>query len=193
MQLSLRAPQRSHSKTKRNRVTAAAAAVLLATTSGLLGASSAKAAPVADGWTTVWSDDFNGAAGTLPGPDWQIDVGTSYPGGPPAWGTWEVQTYTDSTANLYQDGNGRLNIKPLRDASGAWTSARIETKRSNFKPAAGGVLAIESRIQMPNVTGDAALGYWPAFWALGSPYRGNWWNWPGIGELDITNSQLQGL
>lgn len=49
----------------------------------------------------------------------------------------------------------------------------------------GGVLAIESRIQMPNVTGDKALGYWPAFWALGSPYRGNWWNWPGIGELDI--------
>jgi beta-glucanase (GH16 family) len=47
------------------------------------------------------------------------------------------------------------------------------------------VLAIESRIQMPNVTGDAALGYWPAFWALGSPYRGNYWNWPGIGEFDI--------
>lgn len=38
---------------------------------------------------------------------------------------------------------------------------------------------------MPNVTGDEALGYWPAFWALGSPYPGNWWNWPGIGELDI--------
>ena len=57
------------------------------------------------------------------------------------------------------------------------TSARIETKRSNFKAPAGGLLAIESRIQMPNVTGDEALGYWPAFWALGSPYRGNWWNW----------------
>src|SRR5690606_34964961 len=35
------------------------------------------------------------------------------------------------------------------------------------------------------VTGDAALGYWPAFWALGSPYRGNYWNWPAIGEFDI--------
>ena len=185
MHLLLRAPRRGSSKAKHKRSVAVATAVLLASTGGLLGAGSAQAAPVANGWTTVWSDDFNGAAGTLPGPDWQIDTGTSYPGGPPAWGTWEVQTYTDSTANLFQDGNGSLNIKPLLDSSGKWTSARIETKRSNFKPAAGGVLAIESRIQMPNVTGDKALGYWPAFWALGSPYRGNWWNWPGIGELDI--------
>ena len=35
------------------------------------------------------------------------------------------------------------------------------------------------------MTGHAALGYWPAFWALGSPFRGNYWNWPGIGELDF--------
>jgi beta-glucanase (GH16 family) len=47
------------------------------------------------------------------------------------------------------------------------------------------VLRIEGRIQMPDVGGDAALGYWPAFWALGSPFRGNYWNWPGIGEFDI--------
>lgn len=38
---------------------------------------------------------------------------------------------------------------------------------------------------MPNVTGAAAAGYWPAFWALGAPYRGNYWNWPAIGEFDI--------
>ncbi len=37
---------------------------------------------------------------------------------------------------------------------------------------------------MPNVTGAAAK-YWPGFWMLGAPYRGNWWNWPGVGELDI--------
>ena len=171
--------------TGRHRTAALTAAVLLVTAGGLAAVGNAQAAPVAAGWTTVWSDDFNGAAGTLPGSDWQIDLGTSYPGGPPAWGTWEVQTYTDSTANLYQDGSGNLNIKPLRDNSGKWTSARIETKRGDFKPSEGGVLAIESRIQMPNVTGEAALGYWPAFWALGTPYRGNWWNWPIIGELDI--------
>lgn len=38
---------------------------------------------------------------------------------------------------------------------------------------------------MPNITGDQALGYWPAFWALGGPYRGNYQNWPAIGEFDV--------
>ncbi|CAM5734900.1 Endo-1,3-beta-glucanase OS=Streptomyces fumanus OX=67302 GN=GCM10018772_33690 PE=3 SV=1 [Streptomyces fumanus] len=45
---------------------------------------------------------------------------------------------------------------------------------------------------MPNVTGAAAKGYWPAFWMLGSPFRGNYWNWPGVGELDIMEN-VQGL
>ncbi|WP_241995169.1 glycoside hydrolase family 16 protein [Kribbella antiqua] len=138
------------------------------------------------GWTAVWSDDFDGPSGTLPSSaNWIIDTGHGYPGGPTNWGTGEIQNYTNSTSNLALDGTGNLRITPRRDAAGNWTSARIETQRSNFKPPAGGVLAIESRIQMPNVTGDAALGYWPAFWALGAPYRGNYWNWPGIGEFDI--------
>lgn len=45
---------------------------------------------------------------------------------------------------------------------------------------------------MPNVTGTAAEGYWPAFWALGAPYRGNYQNWPGVGELDIMEN-VQGM
>ena len=117
--------------------------------------------------------------------NWIIDTGHGYPGGPGNWGTGEIQNYTNSPNNLSLDGTGNLRITPRRDGAGNWTSARIETQRSNFKPPAGGVLAIEGRIQMPNVTGDAALGYWPAFWALGAPYRGNYWNWPGIGEFDI--------
>jgi beta-glucanase (GH16 family) len=149
-------------------------------------AAQASVPPPPAGWTTVWSDDFDGPSGTLPsGANWIIDTGHGYPGGPTNWGTGEIQNYTNSTSNLALDGTGNLRITPRRDAAGNWTSARIETQRSNFKPPAGGVLAIESRIQMPNVTGDAALGYWPAFWALGSPYRGNYWNWPGIGEFDI--------
>ncbi|WFE46653.1 carbohydrate-binding protein [Verrucosispora sp. WMMD1129] len=142
--------------------------------------------PPPSGWNLVWSDDFTGAAGTLPSAgNWIIDTGTSYPGGPPNWGTGEIQTYTNSTANVSHDGAGNLRITPLRDSAGRWTSARIETVRSNFKAPAGGILAIEGRIQMPNVTGAAASGYWPAFWALGSPYRGNYQNWPGIGEFDV--------
>jgi len=149
-------------------------------------AAQASVPPPPAGWTTIWSDDFNGASGSLPsGANWIIDQGHAYPGGPGNWGTGEIQNYTNSTNNLALDGAGNLRITPRRDGAGNWTSARIETQRSDFKPPAGGVVAIEGRIQMPNVTGNAALGYWPAFWALGSPYRGNYWNWPGIGEFDI--------
>jgi len=149
-------------------------------------AAQASVPPPPAGWTTIWSDDFNGTSGSLPsGANWIIDTGHAYPGGPGNWGTGEIQNYTNSTNNLALDGAGNLRITPRRDGAGNWTSARIETQRSDFKPPAGGVVAIEGRIQMPNVTGNAALGYWPAFWALGSPYRGNYWNWPGIGEFDI--------
>ncbi|MEU8396645.1 glycoside hydrolase family 16 protein [Nonomuraea sp. NPDC048892] len=165
-------------------------AVVLVALSGLLVkvavSASAAVPPTPSGWSLVWSDDFNGSANTLPSSsNWIIDTGHAYPGGPANWGTGEIQNYTSSTSNLSLDGSGNLRITPLRSSSGEWTSARIETRRADFKPADGRVLRIESRIQMPNVTGDAALGYWPAFWALGAPYRGNYWNWPAIGEFDI--------
>ncbi|QXE34586.1 family 16 glycosylhydrolase [Streptomyces sp. GMY02] len=166
---------------------ALALAVALAGFIGLTGAGTAQGAiPPAPGWTVQWSDDFNGPDRALPSTaDWQIDTGHGYPGGPGNWGTGEIQNYTASPDNLSLDGNGNLRITPLRDGAGNWTSARIETRRADFKAPAGGTLRIEGRIQMPNVTGAAAAGYWPAFWALGSPYRGNYWNWPGIGEFDI--------
>ncbi|MFJ2092325.1 glycoside hydrolase family 16 protein [Streptomyces sp. NPDC087901] len=142
--------------------------------------------PATPGWNLQWSDDFNGANRSLPSSaNWQIDTGHGYPGGPGNWGTGEIQNYTADPDNVSLDGGGNLRITPLRDSAGNWTSGRIETKRADFKAPAGGTLRIEGRVQMPNVTGNAALGYWPAFWALGSPYRGNYWNWPGIGEFDI--------
>ncbi|MFI6498238.1 glycoside hydrolase family 16 protein [Nonomuraea typhae] len=141
--------------------------------------------PPPPGWSLVWADDFNGPAGALPDPgNWIIDTGHSYPGGPANWGTGEIQNYTANPGNVSLDGSGNLRITPL-GANRDWTSARIETRRTDFKPADGSILRIEGRIQMPDVTGQAALGYWPAFWALGAPFRGNYWNWPGIGEFDI--------
>ncbi|GAA2632179.1 carbohydrate-binding protein [Actinomadura fulvescens] len=142
--------------------------------------------PPPAGWSLVWSDDFDGPAGALPSSsDWRFDTGHGYPGGPGNWGTGEIQRYTADPANVSLDGGGNLRITPIRSGSGEWTSARIETHRADFKPADGRILRIESRLQMPDVTGAQALGYWPAFWALGSPYRGNYWNWPAIGEFDI--------
>ncbi|MFD4688084.1 glycoside hydrolase family 16 protein, partial [Streptomyces sp. NPDC058461] len=168
-------------------VLGAALAVVLAALVAVGGAGQARGdVPPTSGWNLQWSDDFTGASGSLPSSsNWQIDTGHSYPGGPWNWGTGEIQNYTNDPSNVSLDGNGNLRITPLRDGAGNWTSSRIETQRADFKAPAGGTLRIEGRIQMPNVTGDAALGYWPAFWALGSPYRGNYWNWPGIGEFDI--------
>ncbi|MEU5100475.1 glycoside hydrolase family 16 protein [Streptomyces sp. NPDC020996] len=145
------------------------------------------------GWTQVFVDDFNGAAGSgVNTANWLYDTGTSYPGGAANWGTGEVETMTNSTSNVSLDGNGNLRITPLRDSAGRWTSGRIETQRTDFQPPSGGKLRVEARLQMPDVTGTAAEGYWPAFWMLGAPFRGNYQNWPGVGELDIMEN-VQGL
>src|SRR6266516_2171588 len=137
----------------------AAAAALLVVWSVIIAAASARAAapPPPAGWSLVWSDDFAGRAGSpVSSGKWLYDVGTSYPGGAPNWGTGEVETMTRSTANVYRDGAGHLVIKPIQDS-----------------------------LQQPNVSGAAAAGYWPAFWILGAPFRGNYWNWPSVGEMDI--------
>ncbi|MFD5858602.1 glycoside hydrolase family 16 protein [Streptomyces chartreusis] len=170
-------------------------------TLGLVAAATTVAVPSADasapappsGWTQVFLDDFEGAAGSgVNTSNWQYATGKGYPGGPANWGTGEIETMTNSTNNVSLDGNGNLRITPRRDASGNWTSGRIETNRTDFQPPAGGKLRVESRIQVPNVTGAAAKGYWPAFWMLGGPYRGNYWNWPAVGELDIMEN-TQGM
>lgn len=149
--------------------------------------------PAPAGWSLVFSDDFTGAAGSpVNGVNWQYTTGTSYPGGPANFGTHEVETMTASTANVALDGAGNLKITPLRDGAGQWTSGRIETKRADFQPPAGGKLKVEARIQLPNITGAGAAGYWPAFWMLGAPYRGNYRNWPSVGELDMMEN-VQGM
>ncbi|MFN8443819.1 MAG: glycoside hydrolase family 16 protein [Caldilineaceae bacterium] len=141
------------------------------------------------GWEMHWSDEFDGATNSpLDKANWLYDTGTSYPNGPAHWGTGEVQSYSESTENVYQDGNGNLAIKAIHTGSApttGWSSGRIETVRSDFQPPAGKAMAVEARIQLPDVSGTAAQGYWPAFWMLGAPFRGNYWNWPGIGEFDI--------
>ncbi|MFD5448415.1 glycoside hydrolase family 16 protein [Streptomyces sp. NPDC003470] len=153
----------------------------------------ATAPPAPSGWTQLFADDFDGPAGSgVNTSNWQYATGTSYPGGPANWGTGEIETMTSSTDNVSLDGNGNLRITPRRDGAGNWTSGRVETRRTDFRPPAGGTLRVEARIQVPNVTGAAAKGYWPAFWMLGGPYRGNYWNWPGVGEIDIMEN-TQGL
>jgi beta-glucanase (GH16 family) len=139
------------------------------------------------GYTLTFGDDFNGAAGTrLNDANWIYDTGHGYPGGAANWGTGEVETMTSNSANVSMDGAGHLAITPLRDAAGNWTSARIETRRTDFQPPAGGKMRIEASLQQPNVSGAAAAGYWPALWSMGAPARPvGATNWPSIGEIDI--------
>ncbi|KAK6204097.1 hypothetical protein LQW54_008451 [Pestalotiopsis sp. IQ-011] len=142
--------------------------------------------PDIPGFKLTWSDDFVGRRWAPPSrSNWIADVGTSYPGGPAAWGTGETQLYTSSIANARQTGRGALEIVAVKTGS-QWTSARIETVRKDFVARAGGAMRIQARMSLPLVTQPA--GYWPAFWTLGAAYRGNYTNWPSIGEFDILES-----
>jgi beta-glucanase (GH16 family) len=142
--------------------------------------------PTLPGFVLTWCDDFTSGNGSQPDPaNWIFDIGTSYPGGPANWGTQEIQTYTDRPENVNISRHGVLQITPLRTGNNSWTSARIETQRTDFQAEAGRKMRISARIKMPDITGEAAAGYWPAFWTLGDNYRGNYQNWPGVGEFDI--------
>jgi hypothetical protein len=128
-------------------------------------------------WNQIFNEDFNGAAGSgLDTTNWKYDTGTG-------WGTGEIETMSSSTANVQHDGNGHLKVTAIRDASGNWTSGRIETQRSDFAAPVGGQLQMTASVQQPNVSGAAAAGYWPAFWMLGSQFRVDG-NWPNDGEID---------
>ncbi|MEV4709399.1 glycoside hydrolase family 16 protein [Actinoplanes sp. NPDC049316] len=166
--------------------------MLAAASTLALGASSwmilVRDAPVRlSSWATVFRDDFEGPAGTGLAPeDWLYALGTGYSGGAPQWGTGEVETMTDSVANVAHDGTGNLTITPLRDPQGNWTSGRIETRRTDFVPPPGGLLRVEASLRQPDVTGEQAAGYWSAFWLLGDAARPvGATNWPSIGEIDI--------
>jgi len=168
----------------RIRLVAMSAAALVVAGSTIAVALNAQAAapPVPAGWSQTFLDDFNG---TALGGDWRIDQGTSYPGGPANFGTGEVETSTPGAVSL---ANGVMSITARGQGTGGWTAARIETNRQDFQPPAGGKLRVEARLRLPEAPNGQSAGYWPAFWMLGGPYRGNWWNWPGVGEFDIMES-----
>ena len=127
------------------------------------------------GWTTVFGDGFAGEAGSAPAAaNWFYDIGTGY-------GTGEIEQTTSSTQNVYLDGHGHLVLKATR-SGGTWRSARIESTRDDFAAPAGGELEMTASIEQPSSPGG--LGYWPAFWSVGSPMRTGG-AWPASGEIDM--------
>jgi beta-glucanase (GH16 family) len=126
----------------------------------------------------IWSDEFNGPAGTSPDPTkWSLQTG----GG--GWGNNELEDYTARSSNVALDGQGQLAITARREnyTSGGitreYTSARLQTK-GLFATEFG---RIEARIKLP-----AGPGLWPAFWALGGDIDNV--GWPNSGEIDVMES-----
>ncbi|KAI0845826.1 glycoside hydrolase family 16 protein [Daldinia vernicosa] len=147
---------------------------------------SAESAPGYSGFNLVWADTFDGAAGsTVNSNNWNIITGLNVNN--------EWQTYTTSNQNLQLSGGATVQIVPRKDSSGAWTSARIESKYT-FTPPAGTQTMAEAKLRF----GDNAIankqGLWPAFWLLGDSIH-NGVAWPTCGELDVmetVNGQLTG-
>jgi len=183
----------------RRRMACAAAVIALAPAAAFLTLSAATPASATtvpgapSGWTTTYSDSFSGASGSGVDSGWTYDVGTQYSGtGCTAnWGTGEVESETSSTANVSEDGNGHLNITPVKSGS-SWTSGRIETVADNFEAPAGGEMEVSASIKQPDPS--SGVGYWPAFWMLGAGFRSSGAgtsgtmdcsNWPSVGEIDI--------
>jgi hypothetical protein len=121
------------------------------------------------GWSTVFSDDFNGSAGSGIDSQWMYDTGAGS-----SFGTGEIETMTNSTSNVHLDGNGNLDVTALGSGS-SWTSGRVQTTSANVGAPAGGELEVTASIEQPS----GGLGYWPAFWMLGPG------QWPENGEIDI--------
>jgi beta-glucanase (GH16 family) len=130
-------------------------------------------------WELTWSDEFEGAEGTLPNSDnWTFDIGTGQDG----WGNQELQYYTDRPENISLNGEGQLVITARSESFGGmpFTSARIKTQNL-FEQRYG---RFEASIKNPY-----GPGIWPAFWMLGSNIESV--GWPQSGEIDIMEMRGQ--
>jgi beta-glucanase (GH16 family) len=134
--------------------------------------------------TLVWSDEFNGTAGTTygqPNPaTWTYDTGTNCCGNNEqetycAWGSTTAPCSTASP-NAYVGSDGYLHIQALQPTAGAATYTSARLKSSGLFSFMYG--RIEARMQLPE-----SQGMWPAFWMLGNNIATV--NWPASGELDI--------
>ncbi|MBK9053907.1 MAG: glycoside hydrolase family 16 protein [Chloroflexi bacterium] len=132
-------------------------------------------------WQLLWSEEFDGPAGTLPDPNkWKFDLGGR------GWGNQEWEYYTNKPENVSLDGQGTLLLTALQVAEddtrglACWygpcrfTSARILTQ-DRFEFTYG---RVEARLKIPY-----GQGIWPAFWMLGADIMSQ--GWPNCGEIDI--------
>lgn len=122
-------------------------------------------------YSLLWSDDFTGKG--LDTTKWNYELHD------PGWVNNELQSYTDSSKNVYVK-NGNLVIQPVKTVDKTtgkvtYTSGRVNTqKKVDVKYG-----KIEVRAKLPK-----GQGIWPAIWMMptdDSLYGG----WPKCGEIDI--------
>lgn len=126
---------------------------------------------IPEGYTLVWSDEFNGGPGL--GKDW---VAENWPAG---YVNNELQIYTskpiDGKSTLLVE-NGMLNITCFKASDGKIYSGRV-----NACPTTGWLYGyFEARINLPK-----GKGTWPAFWMMPCNVDWNTNGWPKCGEIDI--------
>ena len=134
-----------------------------------------EAPPTSNGWTLVWSDEFNGPDGSsVDRTKWVVETGGE------GWGNQELEYYTDRSENAsVHDGNLAIRALPEKytgpdGVKRNYTSARLKTF-GKFSQTYG---RFEARIKVPY-----GQGMWPAFWMLGDDIEKV--GWPACGEIDI--------
>ncbi len=172
-----------------------AALVVLAAAAGILGfyagrasvtgapAAALAACPCGIWGNPVWSEEFDGPAGSVPSAAlWGFAVGNNA-----GWGNAEQEVYCapgssspppcDAVGrNASLDGNGNLVIEARRQGD-TWTSARLSSK--GLRQVQYG--RVETRMKLP-----VGAGLWPAFWMLGADIDEV--GWPQSGSITVAEN-----
>ena len=130
----------------------------------------------------MWSDEFNGAAGTaVDTTKWDFQEGDGVAFKNAGWGNNEEQWYLKKQATVVGDGN--LKIDATRNGAGQYkcyygTCKWVSSKLVTYKKVGFLYGRFEARVK-----GSLGQGVWPAFWLLGANIADR--PWPGCGEIDI--------
>ncbi|MCL2763125.1 MAG: family 16 glycosylhydrolase [Treponema sp.] len=148
--------------------------------------------------TLVWGDAFNGT--TLDLNKWNIETGGGSQYGISGWGNQEAQSYN---ANNVIVRNGNLILEG-RVQNGNYTSGRITTGQTRATQNGAWTretYSVRTGLVEARIRSSHGVGFWPAFWLLGSNSYGNiparttgpfprptqiaQQGWPLCGEIDI--------